>query len=81
MGLFVVDGYPQQLDILTFEFAVRITERACFLRSAGCIVFRIEEKYDALSREVGQANRIAVLVLRLKVWCLFAFFEHKPPEK
>jgi len=53
MGLFVIDGNAEQLDVLFFEFVVRITERTCFLRSARCVVFRVEEKHDALSFEVG----------------------------
>ncbi len=63
MRLFIVYRNAEQLDVLLFEFVVRITERTCFLRSARCVVFRVEEKHDALSFEIGQLYRIAVLVL------------------
>jgi hypothetical protein len=75
----VVDGNAKELDILLLEFVVRITERTCFFRSARCVVFRIKEKYDTLAFEIGELYRIAVLVLRIEIRCLIAFFEHKPP--
>lgn len=79
MCLFVVDGNPKKLDILFLEFVVRITERACFLGSARCVVFRVKEQNDPLTLEIGQRNGIAVMVLRFEVRCLVSFFEHKPP--
>ena len=79
MGLFIVDGNTEQLNILFLEFVVRITERTCFLRSARCIVFRIEEQHDALPLKIGKLDWVAVLIFRVKVRCLVAFFEHKPP--
>ena len=79
VSLLVVDGDAQQLDVLIFKFVVRITERACFLRSTRCVVFRIEEKYYALAFEVGQFNGIAVLILRFEIRSFVTFFEHKPP--
>ena len=53
MSFLIVNGNAEQLDIFLFEFVVRITERARFLRSAGCVVLRIEEKDDALAFEIG----------------------------
>ena len=41
--LFIVGRNTKELYVLLFEFVVRITERACFLGSARCVVFRIEE--------------------------------------
>ena len=49
MGLLVVNRYPEELYVLLIKFVVRITERACFLRSARCVVFRIKEQHDALA--------------------------------
>jgi len=79
MSLFVINRNAKQLDIFLFEFVVRITERTCFLRSARCVVFRIEEKNDTLTFEIGKLNGIAVLILRFEIRRLIAFFEHKPP--
>ena len=79
MGLFIVDGNTEQLNVLFFEFVVRITERTCFLRSARCVVFRIEEQNNPLAFEVGKLDRITILILRTETRCLIAFFEHKPP--
>ncbi len=81
MGLLIVDRYAKKLDILFLEFVVRITERTCFLGSARSIVFRIEEKHDALSFEIGELDGLAILILRFEVRCFVAFFEHKPPER
>lgn len=79
MSFLIIDRYAKQLDIFLFEFVVRITERTCFLGSARCVVFWIEEQNDALSLKICKLDRIAVLIFRFKVWCLIAFFEHKPP--
>ena len=79
MSLLVIDRNAEQLDILFFEFVVRITERARFLRSARCVVFRVEEKYDALAFEIRKLHRISVLIFRSKIWSFIAFFEHNPP--
>ena len=49
MCFLTVDRNAQQLDLLLIEFVVRITERACFERSARCVVFRVKEKNDALT--------------------------------
>ena len=62
MSLLVIDGDAKQLDILLFEFVVRITERACFLRSARSVVFRIEEQHYALAFEVGESHGLAILI-------------------
>ena len=52
MCVLVIDRNTQELDILLLEFVVRITERACFLRSARCVVFWIKEQNNALALEV-----------------------------
>ncbi len=62
MSFLIVNGDAKQLDILLYEFVVRITERACFLRSARCVVLRIKEKDDALAFVIGQLDRIPVLI-------------------
>ena len=71
--LFAVGRDAEKLDVLFFEFVVRITERARFLRSARGVVFRVEEQDDALSLEIRELNRIAVLVAGGKIWCFIAF--------
>ncbi len=53
MSFLIIDRDAKQLDILFFKFVVRITERTCFLRSARCVVFRIEKENDTLSFEIG----------------------------
>jgi hypothetical protein len=53
MSLLIIDRNTEQLYVLFLKFVVRITERACFLRSARGVVFRVEEKNDALSFKIG----------------------------
>ena len=80
MSLLIIDRNAEKLDVLFFEFVVRITERARFLRSARCVVFWVKEQDHALTFIIRKFYRIAVVVFRFKVWGLVAFFEHKPPR-
>ena len=75
MSLFVINRNAKQLDIFLFEFVVRITERTCFLRSARCVVFRIEEKNDTLTFEIGKLDLLACVVQNGKVRRLLPDFE------
>ena len=77
MRLFTVGGNAEQLYILFVEGVVRVPERACFERSARCVVFRIEKQHNSLAFEVRKLYRIPVLIFGRKCGCLIAFFEHR----
>ncbi len=76
MRFLIVYRNAEYLNVLGSKIVVRITERACFLRSARCVVFWIEPEHDPLAFEIGKPDRVSVLNLCIKIGCLVAFFEH-----
>ena len=71
-----VATHPDHHEPLLQQLRIPVAERAGFGRTAGGIVFRVKIKNDPLplTQQVGQRDRISVLVQRLKCGRLISCF-------